>query len=87
MACSLTSRAKPKDKLKLSFEIYDSDENGLLDKEEMQKIIEAVHELYEGCIGKNESLKKVDTIINQYDKDKSGSISKNEFIEGEFSNK
>lgn len=48
MACSLTSRGKPKDNIALAFEVYISDSDSILEREEMQIIIEAVHELYEG---------------------------------------
>lgn len=48
MACSLTSRGKPKDNIALAFEVYDSNHDMLLQREEMQVILEAVHELYEG---------------------------------------
>lgn len=48
MACSLTSRGKPKDNIALAFEVYNSDSDSILEREEMQIIIEAVHELYEG---------------------------------------
>lgn len=49
MACSLTSRGKPKDKLALAFDVYQSyNEEFLLKKEDVKLITEAVHELYEG---------------------------------------
>lgn len=50
MACSLTSRGKPKDNIALAFEVYNSNSDSILEREEMQIIIEAVHELYEGEI-------------------------------------
>ena len=54
----------------------------MLDKAEMLRIIEAVHQLYEGLpISKNDSIKKVETIINTFDKENNGFVSKNEFIE------
>lgn len=83
MACSLTSRVKSKDKLKISLQVYDSDTSALLGRDEMQKIIEAVIELYEGVpISKDDSMRKVDTIIDKFDRNKSGSVTKIEFIEG-----
>jgi len=49
MACSLTSRGNPKDKIALAFDVYNSEnENNLLQREEIKLILEAVHELYEG---------------------------------------
>lgn len=51
MACSLTSRGKPKDKLALAFDVYQSyNEDILLKKEDVKLITEAVHELYEGTL-------------------------------------
>lgn len=83
MACSLTSRGKPKDNIALAFEVYDSNHDMLLQREEMQVILEAVHELYEGTpIDKKTSTNRVELIINKFDVDKSGAVSKTEFIEG-----
>jgi Ca2+-binding EF-hand superfamily protein len=50
IACSLTSRGKPKDNIAMAFEIYDSNNDATLQREEMKIILEAVHELYEGKI-------------------------------------
>lgn len=83
IACSLTSKGKSKEKLRTSFQVYDSDSNELLTKEEMQKIIKAVHELYAGItLTENDSTRKVNCLIDQFDKSKSGSIKKNDFFEG-----
>ncbi len=48
IACSLTSRGKPKDNIAMAFEVYDSNNDVALQREEMKIILEAVHELYEG---------------------------------------
>ena len=48
MACSLTSRGKPKDNVAAALNVYDENEENILQREDMQLIIEAVHELYEG---------------------------------------
>lgn len=82
MACSLTSRAKSKEKLKVLFQVYDSDSKGLLTRQEMEKIIEAVHQLYEGVpISKDDSKRKVDLIMHKFGSE-SGSVTNDEFIEG-----
>ncbi len=73
---------KPKDNLALAFEIYDSNMDGILERDEMQVIIEAVHELYEGKpISTQVSKQKVDLIMNKCDQDQNGAVSKSEFIE------
>lgn len=82
MACSLTSRGKPQENMKMSFDIYDAENNQLLDRYEIKKIVEAVYELYEGKeINEIESRKKVNLILDAYDKTESGSIPKTELIE------
>lgn len=49
----------------------------------MQRIIKAVHELYAGIkLTDNDSLRKVDCLINQFDNSKSGLIKKADFFEG-----
>ena len=76
MACSLTSRAKPKEKVVNAIETYikDAENNHFLDREEIKKIIEAVHELYEGkSINENESKRKVEEIMKAYDKTETNS--------------
>lgn len=83
IACSLTSRGKSKEKLRASFQVYDSECNELLTKEEMQKIVKAVHELYAGIkLTENDSIRKVDCLMDKFDKSKCGSIKKNDFFEG-----
>ncbi len=82
MACSITSRGKPKDTLALAFEIYDSTATGTVKRDEMQVLIEAVHELYEGVpISKQISKQKVDFMMNKFDQDHVGAIKKEDFLE------
>ncbi|CAF1065709.1 unnamed protein product [Brachionus calyciflorus] len=83
LACSLTSRGKSTAQLKASFQVYDNDTNGILRKEEMQKIMKAVHELYAGIkISESDSLKKVNQIMDTFDRNQNGSITKIDFLEG-----
>ena len=84
MACSLTSRGKPKENIVNAADVYiiNTEDNQLLDRDEITKIIEAVHELYEGkTITEKDSRKKVEEIMKTYDKNKSGTIPKTELVE------
>ena len=79
----MTSRGKSKDQLKASFQVYDNDTNGVLRQDEMQKIMKAVHELYAGIkLTETDSLRKVNQLIDKFDRTKSGSIAKIDFLEG-----
>ncbi len=67
--------------------MYDVDRNGTVDKKEMQKIIEAIYDLLgeELRKGENSPSERVKTIMKKLDKDNSGSLSQEEFVEGTIS--
>jgi len=69
--------------------MYDVDRNGTVDKKEMQKIIEAIYDLLgeELRKGENSPSERVKTIMKKLDKDNSGSLSQEEFVEGILSEK
>ncbi len=70
----------------MAFNMYDVDKNGSVDKKEMQRIIEAIYDLLgeELHKGENSPSERVETIMSKLDKDNSGSLSKDEFVEGNF---
>ncbi len=70
----------------MAFNMYDVDKNGSVDKKEMQRIIEAIYDLLgeELRKGENSPSERVETIMSKLDKDNSGSLSQDEFVEGNF---
>ena len=65
---------------------YDIDKNGQLDKKEMELIIEAIYDLMDedNRKGENAPKERVKQIMRQLDKDHSGSLSQDEFVQGIF---
>jgi Ca2+-binding EF-hand superfamily protein len=84
VAISVTAQGDARKKLSLAFKMYDVDKNGTVDKREMQKIIEAIYDLLgeELKRGENSPAERVKMIMNKLDKDNSGTLSENEFVEG-----
>lgn len=84
IAISVTAQGDARKKLILAFKMYDVDKNGTVDKKEMLKIIEAIYDLLgeELRRGENSPSERVKTIMNKLDKDNSGTLSENEFVEG-----
>ena len=84
IAISVTAQGDARKKLILAFKMYDVDKNGKVDKKEMQKIIEAVYDLLgeELRKGENSPAERVKTIMAKLDKDNSGNLSQEEFVEG-----
>lgn len=77
-AINTNSRADLKGSLEFIFDIYDADKNGMIDKKEMEKLIEALYES-EGDDTIN-ARKRVTEIFKYYDLDKNKSLDKNEFM-------
>lgn len=83
----MTAQGDARKKLILAFNMYDVDKNGSVDKKEMRKIIEAIYDLLgeELRKGDNSPAERVKTIMNKLDKDNSGNLSQDEFVEGKLS--
>ena len=64
--------------------MYDSDNNGKIDKKEMEKIIVAIYDLLgeTNRKGENEPKQRVATIFAKLDKDHSGTVTEDEFVNG-----
>lgn len=72
-----------RNKLKIAFQMYDTDKNGYIDKKEMENVIVAVYELVgETDINFLSVKKQVQDLFLKLDSDSDGFISENEFIEG-----
>lgn len=86
-AISLTSTGEIDKKINVAFKIYDIDKNGLIDKRELNKIIEAIYELSESKTKKDLSREEIELIMKELDKNNDQFISKEEFIDGCLNNK
>ena len=89
IALSLTSRGDIRKKLSIAFKIYDIDQNGSIDKDEMEKIIDAFYELLDcdhdsDCRAHNtaSSFERVKAIMSKLDKNNDNCLSREEFING-----
>ena len=83
-AISIISQGNTKEKLLMSFNLFDIDKNGRIERKEMEKLIVAIYDLLgeEDRVGCRSPDEKVKEIMNKLDKDGNGSISADEFIEG-----
>ncbi|XP_030650085.1 guanylyl cyclase-activating protein 2-like [Chanos chanos] len=87
-ALHLVLRGKLEDKLRWSFKVFDSDENGRLDRRELRRIIRIIYKIKQGNItdetGNN--LLTVEQVCNRIfdriDENGDGQISLEEFLDG-----
>ncbi|KAL7668853.1 hypothetical protein ACOME3_009537 [Neoechinorhynchus agilis] len=84
VALSITLRGKPRDKLKLAFDIYDLSNVGRVHKKEMLQIITSLYDLMgKEVIDPHESSEtRVDLAFSKLGLGPDDTISKEEFIEG-----
>lgn len=68
--------ASKEDKLKFAFMVFDEDQNGVITKQELVKILKANHM----ATTEKEVLRKAETIMKQADKDGDGVIAFEEFV-------
>lgn len=71
-------------KLQLGFKLYDSNNNGKIDKKEMLKMIVAIYDLQgeQNRNGDNDPKQRVDAIFSKLDRDHNGTLDESEFIDG-----
>lgn len=82
----MTSRGEPKEKLEFAFELYDSDNSGTLDREELNNVIYGMLDML-GADRKGQSSQKLaEECMSQLDKSGDGLISREEFITGLLEN-
>nr|XP_057945040.1 guanylyl cyclase-activating protein 2-like [Doryrhamphus excisus] len=87
-ALHLVLRGKLEDKLRWSFKVFDSDDNGRLDRKELRKIVRIIYKIKDGPIcdetGKESltSEQVCDHIFQQVDINCDGQITLDEFVDG-----
>ncbi|XP_056138415.1 guanylate cyclase activator 1g [Lampris incognitus] len=81
-AVHLVLRGRLEDKLKWSFKVYDRDENGKLDRHEMEHIIRIIYKIKRHHTVELKPNEICDRIFELLDQNKDGQISLAEFMEG-----
>jgi Ca2+-binding EF-hand superfamily protein len=76
IAVSLSGQNDPEKKLRLAFSIYDYNNNGLLEKEEMEAIITGLKGLADDV--DKEKFNELNN-LNNWDKDRNGCLTEDEF--------
>lgn len=79
---SVISKGSVRDKLMWTFTFYDVDHDGVISKEEMLKVMDAIHELMggTGSVGGNEARQHVNKVFETMDLNQDGTISMDEFM-------
>ncbi|KAK2867097.1 hypothetical protein QQF64_022766 [Cirrhinus molitorella] len=80
-AVHLVLRGKLEDRLKWSFKVYDRDDNGKLDRQEVKRVIKIICQLKKNRINMTPS-DICDRIFELLDENNDGQISLSEFMEG-----
>ena len=82
----MTSRGDPKKKLEYAFEMYDSDNGGFLDKNELNAGIFGMLDMLGADRKGHNSQDLAKECMSQLDKSHDGKISKDEFVNGLLAN-
>jgi len=80
LSMQVTTLGNLKKKLEIAFQLYDIDRNGVVDKQEMTKLIHAIFELFAQDSG--DTALQVNEIMAKLDVNKDGKLSHEEFVEG-----
>jgi len=82
----MTSRGDQREKLSYAFDLYDLDESGYLDINELNTIIFAMFDMLNTEKDRAHSYSLAQLCMKQLDKDGNGQISKDEFVTGLLEN-
>ncbi len=81
-AIGIFSKGDIEDKLKLAFDIYDSNDDGFVERKEAERIVHSIFQLYGENVSSSVAKEQVDKLMDKLDKDKNGLISEEEFVNG-----
>ncbi|XP_042345451.1 guanylyl cyclase-activating protein 2-like [Plectropomus leopardus] len=87
-ALNLVLRGKLEDKLKWSFKVFDNDDNGRLDKNEIRKIVKIIYKIKKGSVSDESGMGNLTAdevckrIFEEVDVNSDGEITLDEFVEG-----
>ncbi len=82
----MTNRSEPRRKLKYAFDLYDADNSGYLDHQELIAVIYGMFDLLGANHKGNNSQDLAKECMIQLDKSKDGKISREEFVNGLLEN-
>ncbi|XP_059211626.1 guanylyl cyclase-activating protein 2-like [Centropristis striata] len=87
-AINLVLRGNLEDKLRWSFKVFDSDDNGRLDRDELRKIVKIIYKIKKDCdsgetgMGDLTAREVCERIFQEVDVNSDGQITLEEFLEG-----
>ncbi len=84
VAVATTSSTDLRKKLKMAFNLYDTNDNGRIEKKEMEKMLIAIYDLLgvENRKGDNDPKERTSAIFAKMDKNYSNTLDEQEFVEG-----
>merc|ERR1712130_733331 len=84
MAIDVTSAGTPREKLLWAFRMYDVDGNGVIDQDEMTKIVQAIYDMLgQGAVKPTDTAEeRAKNIFNRMDENNDGSLTEEEFLKG-----
>ena len=77
---SKSSQGSFEDKMKWVFQLYDTDHNGLISKNEMFTILKSIHQIYREKDSEVIAHQHVERLYNSWDRNADGELSFNEFV-------
>ncbi|CAH0547870.1 unnamed protein product [Brassicogethes aeneus] len=85
LAIDVTSSGTPEEKLKWAFRMYDVDGNGVIDIQEMTKIVQAIYDMLGACSSNRPADSAEDrakNIFAKMDENNDGQLTQDEFLKG-----